>query len=47
MPYLVYCIIKAPVVSDGPMTGVTGKAVSFVTALGLGAAVSEVYAVLG
>ena len=41
MAYLVYCIMKAPVVSGGPMTGVTAKAVSFVIAQGLGAAVSE------
>jgi hypothetical protein len=45
MAYLVYCIMKAPVVSSGPMTGVTGKGVSFVTAHGLGAAVSELASV--
>ncbi len=41
MPYLVYCIMKAPVVGDLPMTGVTGKAVSLITAHGLVAAISE------
>ncbi len=41
MAHLVYCIMRTPVPDGGLMMGVTGKAVSFVTAHGLGAAVSE------
>ncbi|MEI7437099.1 MAG: GvpL/GvpF family gas vesicle protein [bacterium] len=46
MLYLLYCIMKAPVVDGAPaMAGVTGKAVSFITAHGLVAAISELDAV--
>ncbi len=44
MSYLVYCLMKAPAVSVGQMTGMMGKTVSFVTAHGLAAAVSELAA---
>jgi hypothetical protein len=42
MPCLLYCIMTAPVAGGGPLTGVSGRPVSFVTAAGLGAAVAEV-----
>jgi hypothetical protein len=45
MAYLVYGIMKAPVVNGPPLSGVAGAAVSFVSAPGLAAAVSEVSAV--
>lgn len=41
MAYLVYCIMRTPTVGDMPTTGVEGKALSFVGARGLCAAVSE------
>jgi len=45
MPYLVYCIMKSAVLGGGPITGVKGKEVSFVTGNGLCAAVSEMSSV--
>ena len=42
MAYLLYGITKDPVVNGGPMTGVKGREISFVTGHGLCAAVSEV-----
>lgn len=41
MTYLVYCIMRAGQTGGGPVTGMGGTAVSFVTAHGLSAAVSE------
>ncbi|MFH0789810.1 MAG: GvpL/GvpF family gas vesicle protein [Pseudomonadota bacterium] len=42
MAYLLYGITKDPVVKVGPMTGVKGREISFVTGHGLCAAVSEI-----
>jgi hypothetical protein len=47
MPYLVYCIMKGAVFGVGPITGVKGKEVSFVTGHDLYAAVSEMSSVEG
>ena len=44
MAYLLYGITKDPVVKGGPLTGVKGREVSFVTGHGLCAAVSEMSA---
>ena len=44
MAYLLYGITKDPVVNGGPMTGVKGQEISFVTGHGLCAAVSEMSA---
>lgn len=41
MSYLLYAITKDPVVKNGPLTGVKGREISFVTGHGLCAAVSE------
>ena len=41
MTYLLYGIVKEPAVVDASMTGMKGRAVSFVAAYGLCAAVSE------
>jgi len=44
MVYLLYGVVKDPVVIGGPITGVEGNAVSFVAGHGLCAAVSEMAA---
>lgn len=47
MAYIVYCIMKDPVVNGAPITGVKGKEVSFVAGHDLCAAVSEMPAMEG
>lgn len=42
MTYMIYGVVKEPVVVDPPMTGLRGRKVSFVTGHGLCAAVSEI-----
>lgn len=44
MAYLLYGITKDPVVNGGPLTGVKGREISFVTGHGLCSAVSEMSA---